>query len=308
VPAAPSVPAEPAEAAEPARPPAGLWFGVALLGLGVAAVLAVLSFQVTSIVQAVFLATPVALLGFGLERVGRAVGAKQVRAIGLVTLVAAVAGPAGMAASPPVPLDRTTVRASVPPGATTALLRASMGSGQLRVGPGGPGLFQAELRSSGASQSGVSTSGRSMAVVDLRAPAQRGLLDRNRGSDWVAALTPALPWRLEVDAGAVTADLDLQRLNLDSAWIHAGPSRLAVRFGPPATRTRIDIRLDTGVLDLYLPRNAGLELQLSGAVVRDLGGWTLRERGRALVTGGDPAMSYVISAHVGAGRVRLHWR
>ncbi|HKE97933.1 MAG TPA: hypothetical protein VKG45_03235 [Actinomycetes bacterium] len=306
-PAAPTAAPPPAGARDPvARPRRPLWPGLVPLAAGLAIVLVVLGLLVTSVAQTVALAVPVALVGAGLGWIGRSLHAPALRGIGIATIAVALAGPVLMAASPPNPLTRITVRAAVPPGAAEGTLRATLGNGQLRVGSGGPGLFEAELLSSGRPQSGVTTNG-SSAVVDLRAPAQRGLLARNRGSDWNVALSTALPWRLELDADSITGDLDLQRLNLHGARVDAGLARLALRLGAPAARTRVDVRLTGGLVDIYLPRNAGIELRLHGPVSADLGGRDLRRAGGVWRSGGDPARTYAILVDSGPGRVRLHW-
>ncbi len=311
-------PAPPARTEEPPSPTAstsatrpgpfgGLWTGLFPLALGLMIILMALALQATSALQAAALAIPVFLLGLGLERIGHSLATRPVRAIGIFLLVLSIAGPGFIAASPSGSLDRTTVGAAVPPEAEEAVLRAGLGTGQLRIDPGGPGLFEAELRSSGRSQSSVSTTGQA-AVVDLRAPAQQGLLDRNRGADWNVALTPALPWRVEVDAGGLTGDLNLERINVRSARIDAGPSRMALRLGPPSGRTQIDLRMSAGIVDVYLPRDAALELELSGAVVRDFGGQPVQRNGQVWRTPGNPDRAYAIKADIGAGRLRFHWR
>jgi hypothetical protein len=296
----------PATPARPARPRRGR-LGVLLLGLGLAGMVTVLALQATSITQAVALAIPVVLVGAGLSRIGRTSGVAGLRSLGTLLILVALAGPLIVAATPPASMDRTTVGGAVPAKAAEGLLRASLGSGQVKLGAGGPGLFEADLRSSGRSSSGVTTSG-STVVVELRAPSQRGLLARNRGSDWTASVTPALPWRVELEGGAVTGDLDLRRLNVRSTRVDAGLGRLALRLGPPNGRTAVDVHLTGGLLDLYLPRDAGLELTVEGPVVRDMGGRRLERTGGVWRTpGAAPARAYVVRADLGTGVLRLHW-
>ncbi len=127
-----------------------------------------------------------------------------------------------------------------------------MGGGQLRVGPGAPGLYAAELRGPGQPSAQVTTAD-DLAVLDLRSPSQRGVLARNRGNDWRVQLNTSLAWQLDVSAGAVTADLDLRALNLRRVTFQSGVSRLAVRLGDPAAEVPVDLQLSTGLVDLYLP-------------------------------------------------------
>jgi hypothetical protein len=291
------------------RPRLGLagGFGLAILVPSLAVVLGTIVLQLRSLTQALLLAIPVVLLGAGLERVGKALRVGALRATGALVVVLAIGGPLVLATMPSEPLDRSRDAGPVPGGATEARMQASMGGGVLRVRPGGSGLFEADLRSVGRSTAQVSGSG-ALAVVDLDAPQQRGLLARNRGSEWDVALSTALPWQLQLDAGAVTADLDVQQLNVAGVEVDAGPSRLALRLGQPGARTPVTVNLDAGTVDLYLPRTAGLELEITGRALRDFGGRQLEPMGSAWRAGTTTDRAYLVKLHLGAGRVRLHWR
>ena len=142
---APAVPA-------PGGPGSGR-LGLVLLVTGLGGMLAVLALQATSVAQAVALAIPVALVGAGLERIGRRAAVAGLRPLGVLLLLA-VTGPVLVAATPPASMDRVTVGGAVPPGTTEGVLRVGMGSGQLQLGSGGPGLFEADLRSAGAPRAG----------------------------------------------------------------------------------------------------------------------------------------------------------
>jgi hypothetical protein len=229
------------------------------------------------------------------------------RVTGALVVVIAVGGPLVLATMPTEPLDRNRTGTPVPGGATEARMQASMGTGVLRVRPGGSGLFEADLRSVGRSTAQVSGSG-SLAVVDLDAPQQRGLLARNGGSEWDVALSTGLPWQVRLDAGAVTADLDVQRLNVAGVQVDAGPSRLALRLGQPGARTPVTLNLDAGTVDLYLPRTAGMELAITGTTLHDFGDRQLEPTGATWKAGDTAERAYLLKVHVGAGRVRLHWR
>jgi hypothetical protein len=295
----------------PAPPRARLGFtggiGLALLVPSLAVVLAVIIMQLRSLTQALLVAIPVALLGAGIERVGKALRVGTLRATGALVVVLAVGGPLVLATMPTEPLDRSRSSSPVPGGVSEARMQASMGGGVLRVRPGGSGLFEADLRSVGRSTAQVSGSG-ALAVVDLDAPQQRGLLARNRGSEWDVALSTALPWQVRLDAGAVTADLDVQQLNVAGVEVDAGPSRIALRLGQPGGRTPVTLNVDAGTVDLYLPRNAGLELDVSGRAPHDFGDRQLEPVGTAWRAGRTDERAYLVKLHLGAGRVRLHWR
>lgn len=290
----------------PSRPGA-YWTGMVVLAIGLAVTVLALATRVTSIVQTVLLAVPLALVGLGLERVGRGVGRGSLRSAGVLLLLVAVIGPVVLSLSSPDSVVISQPSADAPPGATKALLRVSLGGGQLRVGSEAPGLYRAELRGPGQPSDQVTSTDDKEAVVDLRGPLRRGLLARNRGNDWAVNLTTALPWSVEVDAGAVTADLDLRELDLRGVEIDAGVSRLALRLGQPVGRIPIDLRVSTGLIDVHLPRAAACEVRVDGFSVDNFRQEGLANEGGVWRTGdAGRAERYVLNIRTSGGRIRLH--
>ena len=193
----------------------------------------------------------------------------------------------------------------MPAGAARAELRASMGGGQLRVEPEATGLYAAELRGPGQPSTQVTTAD-DLAVLDLRAPSQRGMLARNRGNDWRIQLNTSLAWQLDISAGAVTADLDLRRLNLRGVKVQSGVSRLAVRLGDPAAEVPVDLQLSTGLVDLYLPSSATVEVRVDGlsfdnfrdaGLTRDADVWRAEGSGDG---------RHVVRIRTSGARIRVH--
>jgi hypothetical protein len=167
------------------------------------------------------------------------------------------------------------------------------------------GLYEAELRGPGRPSAEVTTAD-DLAVLDLRSPAQRGMLARNRGNDWRIQLNTSLAWQVDVSAGAVTADLDLRRLNVRGVTVQSGVSRLAVRLGDPAAEVPVDLQLSTGLVDLYVPKSATVEVRVEGLSVdnfpdagltRDAGLWRAEGSG----TG-----RYLVRVRSSGARVRVH--
>ena len=285
--------------------PGAYWTGLVALAAGLAVTVATLSTRVTSIVQTVLLAIPLALIGIGLERVGRGTGRGSLRSVGVVLLVVAVIGPLVLSLSSPDPAVIVSSSQPVPSGAAQAELRVSMGGGQLRVAPGAPGLYTAELRGPGRPSTQVTTA-RDLAVLDLRSPPQRGMLARNRGNDWRVQLNTSMAWQLDVSAGAVTADLDLRRLNLRGVTVQSGVSRLAVRLGQPAAEVPVDLQLSTGLVDLYLPKTATVEVRVEGLSIdnfRDAG--LTRDADLWRAEGSDPGR-HLVTIRTSGARLRIH--
>ena len=295
----------PADRTAPAARPGAYWTGLVVLATGLAVTVAVLATRVTSIVQTILLAIPLALIGIGLERVGRGTGRGSLRAVGAILLVVAVVGPLVLSLSSPDPAVTATFSQPVPSGAARAELRASMGGGQLRVAPEADGLYEAELRGPGRPSTQVTTAD-DLAVLDLRSPAQRGMLARNRGNDWRIQLNTSLDWQLDVSAGAVTADLDLRRLDLRGVSVQSGVSRLAVRLGQPAAEVPVDLQLSTGLVDLYLPRSATVEVRVEGLSIDNLRDQDLTRDGDAWRAEGNGSGRYLVRVRTSGARVRLH--
>jgi hypothetical protein len=291
--------------AVPRARPGAYWTGLVVLATGLAVTVAVLATRVTSIVQTILLAIPLALIGIGLERVGRGVGRGSLRAVGAILLVVAVVGPLVLSLSSPAPAVTASFSQPVPSGAARAELRASMGGGQLRIEPEASGLYSAELRGPGRPSTQVTTADK-LAVLDLRAPAQRGVLARNRGNDWRIQLNTSLDWQLDVSAGAVTADLDLRRLDLRGVSVQSGVSRLAVRLGQPAAEVPVDLQLSTGLVDLYLPRSATVEVRVEGLSIDNLRDQDLTRDGDAWRADGSGSGRYLVRVRTSGARVRLH--
>ncbi len=295
----------PQDRAAPRARPGAYWTGLVVLAIGLAVTVGTLATRVTSIVQTILLAVPLALIGIGLERVGRGTGRSSLRTVGALLLVVALVGPLVLSLSSPdgAVIDRSSQ--PVPSGAARAELRVSMGGGQLRVAPEAAGLYEAELRSPGRPSTQVTTAD-DLAVLDLRSPPQRGMLARNRGNDWRIQLNTSLAWQVDVAAGAVTADLDLQRLSVRGVTVQSGISRLAVRLGDPAAEVPVDLQQSTGLVDLYLPRSATVQVRVEGLSVdnfRDAGLTRDTDRWRAE---GSGTGRYVVRVRTSAARVRIH--
>jgi hypothetical protein len=295
----------PEDSDQPRARPGSYWFGLVVLAIGLAVTVGALATRVTSIVQTILLAVPLALIGIGLERVGRGTGRGSLRAVGALLVVVAVVGPLVLSLSTPNPAVTATPSQPVPPGAARAELRASMGGGQLQVDSGATRLYESDLRGPGEPSAQVTTA-KDLAVLDLRSPSQRGVLARNRGNDWRVRLNTSLDWQLDLTAGAVTADLDLRALDMRRVSVQSGVSRLAVRLGAPAVEVPVDLQLSTGLVDLYLPRTATVEVRVDGLNVNNFGAADLTNDGGVWRADGSGPGRYLIRVRTAGARLQIH--
>jgi hypothetical protein len=132
------------------------------------------------------------------------------------------------------------------------------------------------------------------------------MLARNRGNDWRIQLNTSLAWKVDVSAGAVTADLDLRRLNLRGVTVQSGVSRLAVRLGQPAAEVPVDLQISTGLIDLYLPRAATVEVRVDGLSVDNFRDQGLSRDADLWRAEGSGTGRYLVRIRASGARLRIH--
>lgn len=88
----------------------------------------------------------------------------------------------------------------------------------------------------------------------------------NEKMDWGVRLSPELPWSLEVQAGAMDANLDLNSLAVTHLRLSTGAGRVQVRLGHKAARTDVHIDTGAGQLIVTLPAESALRVTLDGGI------------------------------------------
>jgi len=86
----------------------------------------------------------------------------------------------------------------------------------------------------------------------------------------------------------------------------SGPSRLAVRLGDPAVEVPVDLQLSAGLVDLYLPRTATVEIRVDGLSVDNFGDEGLDRGADAWRADGSSTGRYLIRVRASGARLRLH--
>jgi hypothetical protein len=132
------------------------------------------------------------------------------------------------------------------------------------------------------------------------------MLARNRGNDWRIQLNTSLAWQVDVSAGAVTADLDLRRLNVRNVTVQSGVSRLAIRLGDPAAEVPVDLQLSTGLVDLYVPKSATVEVQVEGLSVDNFRDAGLTRNADLWRAEGSGQGRYLVRVRTSGARVHIH--
>jgi hypothetical protein len=193
----------------------------------------------------------------------------------------------------------------------TALLLARLGAAEVRVGPGADeGIIEAEYRARGevivadtgpdeAYEVEFSQRGEGMNVPFLRGGRQ--FFDFR--------LSPEVAWDIDLDVGAVDADLDLREIRLRSLRIDAGASSVNVRVGPQTEDgATIVIQGGAASFDVDLSRELDITVRVTGGLSSRsfADAFEETESGVWVHRGGGPTVSVELSAGVSSLDVDLY--
>ena len=123
-----------------------------------------------------------------------------------------------------------------------ARLRLDMGTGMIRLAPGGAGLYEADFKVYGEEPSQVQLPHGQSTIVELRQEDRRapkwvrGLSER-----WDIRLARAIPIDVEVSAAAVNLEVNCTDLQLRTLDMSAGLGWLELRLGETGRRTDVFI-------------------------------------------------------------------
>ena len=190
---------------------------------------------------------------------GAGAGRGSLRSVGVVLLVVAVVGPLVLSLSSPDPAVTATSGQPVPSGADRAELRASLGGGQLRIEPGAAGLCRPSCAARPAQLAGDDR--RRPGRARPARPSQQGML-ANRGNDWRIRLSTSMAWRLKRSPPGRHRRPRPARAEPARGQRPGGRVPPGRRLGQPAAEVQVDLQLSTGLVDLYLPRTATVEVQV----------------------------------------------
>lgn len=83
------------------------------------------------------------------------------------------------------------------------------------------------------------------------------------------ALHPSVPWRIEVNSGAASVNLDLADVEVRELEIGSGASSIDVVLGDKADRAIVDIEAGFVSVDLTVPRGVGVRVDKESALSGD---------------------------------------
>jgi hypothetical protein len=83
-------------------------------------------------------------------------------------------------------------------------------------------------------------------------------------------------------------------------------SRLAIRLGDPAAEVPVDLQLSTGLVDLYLPRSATVEVRVDGLSFDNFRDQDFTRDADAWRAQGSGAGRFLVQVRATAARIRVH--
>ncbi|HHT27558.1 MAG TPA: hypothetical protein GXZ82_09965 [Firmicutes bacterium] len=158
-----------------------------------------------------------------------------------------------------------TLSAQVPLSAEAkeARLRLDIGTGVIRIGSGGAGLYEADFRVFGAEPSQVQLPQPQAAMVELRQEDRRApKWLRGLSELWDMRLTRAIPLDVEISSTVAGLEVTFADLQLRTLDISAGLARIELRLGETHRRTDVFINATLAEVTLVLPVTVGLRVKL----------------------------------------------
>lgn len=202
-----------------------------------------------------------------------------------------------------VPLDQNVKEAR---------LRLDMGTGVIRLGPGGAGLYEADFRVFGDEPSQVQLPQSQAVMVELRQEDRRapkwvrGLSER-----WDLRLTRAIPVDVEVSAGVVGLEVSFTDLLLRTLDVSTGVGRLEMRLGETRRRTDVFVNATLADVTLVVPKSVGVRVKMDSLLTSHNfkeAGFIPSEDGYYTANFATAKSSADIYIAATAGRVRVRWQ
>lgn len=250
--------------------------GLSLIAIGFVLLACTTGYLHWSVWISIFSLWPLLLVSVGIDLIGKATGRDWLRAFSSVILIGgllygafvmpagtwglpwSVGGPA-QSFSSDTPHDSAATEgvAKVEAGATRLSLKAGPDLAAIQ-GTAPTGAAPTLLASVSGSKADVAVSQPRQTVVWVGGgPRERLDVTLDRAVRWTS---------LDINAGATQADIDLRDLNVEGFSAQSGASELTVTFGESARSVRAVISAGAASVTLRVPRDARVNLRLSGAL------------------------------------------
>ncbi|NPA46842.1 MAG: cell wall-active antibiotics response protein [Chlorobi bacterium] len=101
------------------------------------------------------------------------------------------------------------------------------------------------------------------AVIRIGASSQNKNVHINELATGELRLNDSIPWTLNINTGASALDLDFSPYDLRLLKINTGASKLHLKLGKRAPRTRVEISSGASDLKIWVPEDTGVEVKIN---------------------------------------------
>lgn len=205
-----------------------------------------------------------------------------------------------------------SVNQVVSPGITKGELDLDFGAGQLQVTAGEPRQLTGQLKYFGPEPVLTYTEDDDTANIRLRPRGEAGITSlRSRiGQNWTLQLPSGIPWELDLDVGAASAELDLTAVQLSEFTLRGGACDVKTVLGAPGLLIKGEAQLGASRLALSIPQGVPVRIRLEGAATGNNLTQTGFSREGNIYTTTDfspSAPGYDLTIGAGASALEFRW-
>lgn len=135
-------------------------------------------------------------------------------------------------------------------------------------------------------------------------------LDRDKNFFFNIKLNESIPWALDIDAGAVSGELDLQNIAVEELDLDLGAGNIEVNLGKKAKHTNIKIDSGASKLVFNIPKGSGVSVDLEGGLnSTNFDELSLIKEGDRYVSQDfqDASSKFVINIDMGLGKFEINY-
>ncbi|QSX08320.1 hypothetical protein J0B03_11100 [Alkalibacter rhizosphaerae] len=118
-----------------------------------------------------------------------------------------------------------------------------------------------------------------------------------------------IPWSIDMESGAVDAELDLSHVSLTKMDLALGAGKMSVRLGDSLEHSVFNMKSGVSQVDIYIPESAALVIHMNGALnSTNIDGLNLAKEGNTYTSTNhlDGANTIELNLEVGLGEVQFH--
>ena len=159
-----------------------------------------------------------------------------------------------------------SVKRAAYPVLTGGELSVQFGGGRLTLGPAPNNWFEGNFS---GSQRVIPSHGVEQSRLTVKLQQRGNLINIGGGTNhWDVKLSPDMPWKISLDAGAVDGRLNLLGIPLESLGLKFGAGDITLDLGDNGDEAEVVISSGASNLKVRVPEDVGLQIEVKGALAR----------------------------------------